>query len=634
MSDVSFDPQGSRQRGSDFASRLYSSYGNYRAGNQLAQGNVQGAANTLYRTGNIEGGRGVVNQAATERTAAETARTASSTRQLQTTQQIVKALKAQRDAGQDISAALPQYRETFLAMGTRPEDYDAIAAQIAANPAFLDQIEAITAQQMEYELRAGANGDTVAVGLNPQTGQTTSNVAYQAPREPKRVAVGNDYIEVGEDGAVTPLYQGARAPEYRSVRNSDGTEAIVEVGGRPGGVIGGGASAPAGGGAAVPRGIRNNNPGNIEDGAFARSLPGYVGSDGRFAIFDDPSSGEAAQTRLLGSYVQRGFDTPTEIINRWAPPSDNNPTGAYINYVAQRAGIGPNDRVTEDKIPLIAQAIREFENGSRGSSASPSAASAGGGARVVAQGQNLGLSPSEQRAQDSAARTEARGDRTAQSTLRREFNSRPEVKEFREVDNSYRTIQNFVQRPSAAGDISLIFAFMKVLDPTSTVREGEFATASNAGGIPESVRNMANRALNGQRLQPRQRQDFLTQAGAIRQSRQSRYNEVVGEYRYEAEQQGFDPNRIVGGNGGTGASGGNQRRPQTNTGVVPFDLSPQQLETWRALGRSGGDASRPRGDRLNPIPLNPAPNASARSWQNIPSGAYFIHPDGTTRRKP
>ncbi len=113
----------------------------------------------------------------------------------------------------------------------------------------------------------------------------------------------------------------------------------------------------------APRGIRNNNPGNIEDGPFARSLPGYAGSDGRFARFDTPDAGGQAKARLIGSYIQRGFDTPMEIINRWAPPSDNNPTQQYAAYVAQRAGIGPNDRVTEAHIPAIAQAIAEFENG-------------------------------------------------------------------------------------------------------------------------------------------------------------------------------------------------------------------------------------------------------------------------------
>ena len=113
----------------------------------------------------------------------------------------------------------------------------------------------------------------------------------------------------------------------------------------------------------APRGIRNNNPGNIEDGPFARSLPGYAGSDGRFARFETPDAGAQAAPRLLQSYIQRGFNTPASIVNRWAPPSDNNPTQQYAEYVARRVGVGLNDPVGPDQIPLLAQAISEFENG-------------------------------------------------------------------------------------------------------------------------------------------------------------------------------------------------------------------------------------------------------------------------------
>jgi len=135
-------------------------------------------------------------------------------------------------------------------------------------------------------------------------------------------------------------------------------------------------AAPRPAASSQPRGIRNNNPGNIEDGEFARSLPGYAGSDGRFARFENADAGSQAAPRLLASYVRRGFDTPAEIINRWAPPSDNNPTAQYASYVASRAGVGVNDPITPDKIPVIAQAIHEFENGQTrdvGSSSAPAA---------------------------------------------------------------------------------------------------------------------------------------------------------------------------------------------------------------------------------------------------------------------
>lgn len=53
--------------------------------------------------------------------------------------------------------------------------------------------------------------------------------------------------------------------------------------------------------AQAPRGFRNNNPGNIEFGPFARQA-GAVGSDGRFAVFPDMNAGKHAMVRLLRSW--------------------------------------------------------------------------------------------------------------------------------------------------------------------------------------------------------------------------------------------------------------------------------------------------------------------------------------------
>lgn len=636
------NPLQSVQQGQQFVDGLFTQRANKQAGGLLASGNSQGAANTLYRSGDLAGGRQIATQAASDATAARTQRTADSARQLQTTMQVVKALKVQRDAGQDLTAALASYRPTFLAMGTNPQEFDQIAAQVSANPAFLDQVEALTAQAMEYELRAGADGDTVAVGLNPLTGQTSSSVAYSAPREAKRVAVGNDFIEVSADGTVKPLYQGAKAPEYRSVRNSDGTETIVQVGGRPGGVIGE-SGAPSGGGSgnSVPRGIRNNNPGNIEDGPFARSLPGYAGSDGRFAIFNDLSSGEGAQTRLLGSYVQRGFDTPAEIINRWAPPSDNNPTGAYIRYVARRAGIGPNDRVTEDKIPLIAQAIREFENGSRspsnGASAAP-ATSAGGGAVVVAQGENRGpqvaqLSPQEvaalglpegtvaQRKQDGSINVVSRGGAERYTDGQR--GSAAFAFRLRNAAQSLDNLaQNGVARPSPA---ILAFGNGQLQENALNSTDRRWLQAAREWLAPVLRKDTGAAVGPGELVtymgiylpSPTDDQATLQQKAQARRVAEQALRAQAGGAYNEMFPQATPPSAS---------------RPRTNAPGLRFNVTEAQLQTRQRVVGEGGRPTSPLGSTQNPRYLNPSDPRS--SYNNVRSGEYYVAPDGQLRRKP
>ncbi|WP_298165125.1 hypothetical protein [Novosphingobium sp.] len=124
-------------------------------------------------------------------------------------------------------------------------------------------------------------------------------------------------------------------------------------------------NARGGGNAAGRRGRgtraeRNRNPGNIIDSPFARSQPGYAGSDGRFAIFDDVASGMNAMERLLRSYMARGRDTIAEIIAKWAPSSENN-VGAYVAHVEQLTGIGRFDQLQMSDLQRVAAAMAQHE---------------------------------------------------------------------------------------------------------------------------------------------------------------------------------------------------------------------------------------------------------------------------------
>lgn len=115
------------------------------------------------------------------------------------------------------------------------------------------------------------------------------------------------------------------------------------------------------------RGIRNNNPGNLE---FSKSNPwsGQTGDDGRFAKFETPEHGIRALGRNLLSYQRQGIDTVSDIINRWAPPSDNNNTDAYIQAVCTQLGVTADqqlDASNPDTLKALCAAIIHHENGSQ-----------------------------------------------------------------------------------------------------------------------------------------------------------------------------------------------------------------------------------------------------------------------------
>lgn len=112
-----------------------------------------------------------------------------------------------------------------------------------------------------------------------------------------------------------------------------------------------------------------------------------------------------------------------------------------------------------------------------------------------------------------------------EDTLRKEFLG--QAKPYIEIGQAYKKIQESAKTPSAAGDLALIFNYMKILDPGSVVREGEFATAQNAAGVPDRIRAQYNQVINGQRLADVQRQDFLNQAKNVTRSQKDNFEQTL-----------------------------------------------------------------------------------------------------------
>ncbi|WP_442253485.1 hypothetical protein ACS0OX_17240 [Stenotrophomonas pavanii] len=183
---------------------------------------------------------------------------------------------------------------------------------------------------------------------------------------------------------------------------------------------------------------------------------------------------------------------------------------------------------------------------------------------------------------------------TSEQGLRKEVTQN--LKEDQGVLSMYRNVQAAAGQPSAAGDLSLIFAFMKMLDPGSVVREQEFANAQNAAGVPDQVRNAYNKAISGQRLNPTQRQDFLNQAAQLATNAEGRITGTTRKYQDIARQYGYDPVR--------------------GTGMADF---------------SGVTSSVSGGPESSVSPARPQTDADFKA---LPSGSLYIDPDdGRTYRK-
>lgn len=115
----------------------------------------------------------------------------------------------------------------------------------------------------------------------------------------------------------------------------------------------------------TPRGERNNNPGNIR--LSATRWQGQVdGTDPAFVTFATPQDGVRALAKLLRNYQTiHGLRTVRAIINRYAPPSENN-TSAYVASVAAALGVSPDaplDLNNDATLQQLVAAVIQHENG-------------------------------------------------------------------------------------------------------------------------------------------------------------------------------------------------------------------------------------------------------------------------------
>ncbi|SPZ24454.1 Uncharacterised protein [Providencia rettgeri] len=128
----------------------------------------------------------------------------------------------------------------------------------------------------------------------------------------------------------------------------------------------------------VPRGIRNNNPGNIDynpRNPWRGELAFDPSIEPRHSRFEKPEYGIRALFKLLRTYStyagKQGvgcgkIDTVEEIIERWAPAKDRNNTEGYINRVCKETGFGRHDCLDvydKETAFKIAKAIVHVENG-------------------------------------------------------------------------------------------------------------------------------------------------------------------------------------------------------------------------------------------------------------------------------
>jgi hypothetical protein len=114
----------------------------------------------------------------------------------------------------------------------------------------------------------------------------------------------------------------------------------------------------------APRGIRNNNPGNLEISSSRWRGKIYPSGDPRFEQFYKIEDGARAQMINIRTWFLRGKNTLRKLVETWAPATENN-TQDYINFLSASLKVSPDHvfELTPDFWKRLAYFIAIQENG-------------------------------------------------------------------------------------------------------------------------------------------------------------------------------------------------------------------------------------------------------------------------------
>lgn len=175
------------------------------------------------------------------------------------------------------------------------------------------------------------------------------------------------------------------------------------------------------------------------------------------------------------------------------------------------------------------------------------------------------------------------------TAIRKEFESLPEVKNYKQALPSYKGIEDAVKRNTPMSDINIVYGIAKLYDPNSVVREGEYSTVANAPGIPERVKGWVSYVAGGGKLTDEVKRQILTEGQSRMETFENEYGGARSRYSDIASRSGADA-----------------------TLVVPQNHQP-------AFQREQTQGAKPA----------PTPEAYAA----LPVGSTYVAPDGSTRRK-
>src|SRR3990167_10856070 len=139
------------------------------------------------------------------------------------------------------------------------------------------------------------------------------------------------------------------------------------------------------------------------------------------------------------------------------------------------------------------------------------------------------------------------GDTKQAAQLRKEFNALQEIKDFKNARDSWNRARDVPN--DGSGDLTLIYSYIKALDPNSVVREGEINISKATGSVPNNLITSYKRVKEGKLLSDEQRAEYQSEVGRFYNYKAQIAQQSQAHYSGLASDMGANPEDVVGGIG-------------------------------------------------------------------------------------
>lgn len=217
------------------------------------------------------------------------------------------------------------------------------------------------------------------------------------------------------------------------------------------------------------------------------------------------------------------YDAPRELPGFQPKPEykqvDTGKQIVFFDPLTQSAG-GTLDKSTDPNADLSAQIARE-------------------GHGITLRGQNL----TDARAREATGVAAGKGLSEAVTGIRKEYNGLEQVKAYRAA---LPALQSAAQAPDTpAGDIDLIYAVGKTLDPNSVVREGELNLVIKSGSPLQKFQGYVNYISQGRgRLPPAQRKELVSMLQGRAAQLKSAHDAAAAPFVKQAQSMGLPLDQV------------------------------------------------------------------------------------------